>query len=100
MLVHHLKAHPAAFDPEDVRLLTTAFDKAWETVRSSGANFDDNNHAETARTVIAKHIIEAALRGERDQRRLRDGAVIAYTQENLRATATRLVRARRRASLE
>jgi hypothetical protein len=30
------------------------------------------------------HIIEAAKQGERDQRRLRDGVLVAFTQVNLR----------------
>jgi len=83
MLVY-LEANPAAFAPEELRILTVAFDKAWESVQASGAQFDTNGHAETARAVIAKHIIEAAKRGERDQGRLRDGAIIAYTRANLR----------------
>ena len=73
-----------AFQPEEVRILTAAFDKAWEAVQASGAKFDTKRLLEAARTVIAKHIIEAAKQGERDQGRLRDGALVAYTQANLR----------------
>ena len=78
----------AAFDPDEVRALTSAFDKAWEAVQASGAKFDTEIHSRAARTVIAKHIIEAAMQGERDQRRLRDGALMAYTQANLRTPPT------------
>lgn len=83
MLVY-LKANPAAFDDDEVRILTAAFDKAWELVQAGGAKFDTDRDVETARTIIAKHIIEAARQGERDQGRLRDGAVIACTQARLR----------------
>ena len=91
----------AAFDPEDVQILTSAFDKAWEAVQASGAKFDTEIHSRAARTVIAKHIIEAAKQGERDQRRLRDGALVALSQAALRtpprpvgfaATASRIGR--------
>ncbi len=80
----YLEANPAAFAPDELRILTNAFDKAWESIRASGAKFDTESHAETARAVIAKHIIEAAKQGEREQARLRDGAIIAYTRANLR----------------
>jgi len=40
--------------------------------------------AESARAILAKHIIEAALQGERDQGRLRDGALLALARSNLR----------------
>jgi hypothetical protein len=36
MLVY-LKANPAAFDDGEVRILTAAFDKAWESVQAGGA---------------------------------------------------------------
>jgi hypothetical protein len=85
-----------AFQPEDVRILTAAFDKAWEAVQASGAKFETEHNAVAARTIIAKHIIEAAKQGERDQGRLRDGALIAYTQAALRTplsnTASQAIR--------
>ena len=34
--------------------------------------------------MLAKHIIDAAKQGELDQGRLRDGALMAWTQSNLR----------------
>jgi hypothetical protein len=36
------------------------------------------------RAILAKHIIAAAKDGERDHSRLRDGALLALTQSNLR----------------
>ena len=84
-----------AFQPEEVRILAAAFDKAWEAVQASGAKFDTERLAEAARTVIAKHIIEAAKQGERDQGRLRDGALVAYTQANLRTLPGRTSRWRK-----
>ena len=84
MLAFISESSDTAFQPEEVRILTAAFDKAWEAVQASGAKFDTERNAVAARTIIAKHIIGAAKLGERDQGRLRDGALIAYTQANLR----------------
>ena len=74
-----------AFGPAEIRGLVSALDKAWEAVEASGAKFETCAHAESARTILAKHIIEAAKQGERDQGRLRDGAFVAWTQSNLRS---------------
>jgi hypothetical protein len=55
---------PRAFDPDEIRILVAAFDKAWESVQASGAIFDTDTKAESARAILAKHIIEAAKHGE------------------------------------
>jgi hypothetical protein len=70
----YLKEHPGVFDPDAVRILAAAFDKAWESVQASGAVFDTAAKAESARAILVKHIIAAAKQGERNQGRLRDGA--------------------------
>ena len=57
----------AAFDPDTVHILIGAFDDAWASLLNSGAPFAAENHSETARDILAKHIIEAAKKGERDQ---------------------------------
>jgi hypothetical protein len=79
-----LKDHSGAFDPDEIRILVAAFDKAWESVQASGAIFDTDAKTQLARAILAKHIIEAAKQGERDQGRLRDGALVALAQSNLR----------------
>jgi hypothetical protein len=45
--------------------------------------FDTKDKADTARAILAKHIIAAAKDGERDEGRLRDGALVALAQSNL-----------------
>jgi hypothetical protein len=80
----YLKDHVGAFGPHEIRTLVGAFDKAWEAVVASGTIFATGAHAESARAILAKHIIEAAKQGERDQRRLRDGALVALAKSNLR----------------
>jgi hypothetical protein len=79
-----LNEHPGVFDPDEVRILVAAFEKAWASVQASGATFDTEAKVEAARAVLAKHIIAAAKQGERDQARLCDGALLALAQSNLR----------------
>jgi hypothetical protein len=79
----YLKEHLGAFDPDEVRILVAALEAAWETVQASGAKFDTDADVESARTTLAKHIMEAAKLGERDQRRLSDGAVAALAASKI-----------------
>jgi hypothetical protein len=55
----------AAFDPEDIRALTVAYDSACAVLHVS-------NDADPRATVVAKTIIEHARHGERDPIRLLD----------------------------
>jgi hypothetical protein len=57
-----------AFFPEEVQVLVAAFDDAWARLQSSGAPFVE-------REILAKHIIMAAQRGERNPRQLADDAL-------------------------
>jgi hypothetical protein len=83
-----LAKHLGVFDPDDIRILVGAFDKAWEAVQASGEVFDSKARVDTARAILAKHIIAAAKDGERDEGRLHDGALVALAQSNVRS-ATR-----------
>ena len=81
----YLEEHPGAFGPDEIRVLVAAFDKAWESVQASGAIFDTDVKTKLARATLAKHIFEAAKQGERDQGRLRDGALVSLAKSNLRS---------------
>jgi hypothetical protein len=72
------------FDADDMQILAGAFDKAWDAVRASGVIYPDDK-VELVRSILAKHIIAAAKDGERDHGRLRDGALRALAQSNLRS---------------
>ncbi len=61
-----LKVH--AFEPEDIPVLTAAFEEALRELRLV-------DRTDPATQLVAKRIIELAQRGERDPIRLRDGAV-------------------------
>jgi hypothetical protein len=89
-----LREHIGAFGPAEIRILVSAFDKAWDSIQASGAKFATGAHAENARAILAKHIIEAAKQGELDQGRLRDGALVAWTLSNLRSVSPRRARPR------
>jgi hypothetical protein len=77
-------ARDAAFDPDAVRILTAAFDDAWQSLLTSGASYASDDDTKTTREILAKRIIEMAKLGERDQRRLREGALFYLAQSNLR----------------
>ena len=78
-----LAEHLGVFDPDEIRILAAAFDKAWEAVQASRVTYP-KAQAELARAILAKHIIAAAKDGEFDQGRLHDGALVALAQSNLR----------------
>ena len=60
-----------SFDPELVATLMAAYDKAV-------ASLHDNGQPQIVREIIARRIIEAAKKGERDPDRLRNAALIAF----------------------
>jgi hypothetical protein len=83
LLAEHLREFDQVFDAEDMQILGAAFDKAWEAVQASGVTYAEDK-VELVRAILAKHIIAAAKDGERDHSRLRDGALLALAQSNLR----------------
>jgi hypothetical protein len=77
-------AGDTSFGPEAIRVLTEAFEEAWQSLLRSGAKFGSDRRAEEARDTLAKYMIEQAKQGELDQRRLREGALLHFTRSNLR----------------
>jgi hypothetical protein len=73
------------FSPADVRILVAAFDDAWRSLLASGLTFESDRELKAVRDTLARHIIEQARYGERDQRRLRDGALLQYAQSKLKS---------------
>jgi hypothetical protein len=81
-MMHHLiKKHlqGGVFQPEEVRILVAAFDAAWASVQSSGAQLSDDQIKE-ARNLVAKIIIAATSQGERDEHRLTEYALLEYAK--------------------
>ena len=71
------------FDPDAVGILLAAFDAAWQSIKTSGARLSDKQ-TELVRATLAKYIIEHARRGELDERRLSEGALLHLARSNLR----------------
>jgi hypothetical protein len=65
----------SSFDPEQIKILVSAFDAAWEAVKSSGGTLSRPPYARPIRDVLAKRIIEMARRGQIDPRSLCEDAV-------------------------
>ncbi len=67
----YLKTYEGVFNSAAIPVLVDAFDEAWKAVQDSGAI----NATEAARVALAKHIVDAALIGGCDHRRLCDDAL-------------------------
>jgi hypothetical protein len=63
------------FDPEIIKIVAQALEDAWDKVKKSGSGFARPAYANATREEIAKHMIEVAGRGERDQHILAEDAV-------------------------
>ena len=77
------------FSPDEVRILAAAFDDAWQAVLASGMTSESDRDSQSLRDALAKHIIDQARYGERDRRRLRDGALLQFAQSKLKDKARR-----------
>jgi len=64
-----------AFDPETIIVLGNAFDDAWKKIEASDRSLARGAYANAMREVIAKYIIDMARGGEREPRKLSDGAI-------------------------
>jgi hypothetical protein len=65
----------SSFDPEEIKILVSGFDAAWEAVKSSGGTLSRSPYARPIREVLAKRIIEMARRGQSDPHNLCEDAV-------------------------
>jgi hypothetical protein len=71
------------FTPEAVKVLTAAFDDAWARLEGSGAPYSTAEYVEAARTHLARNIIDTARRGEWDQKKLSDDALLYLSRQKL-----------------
>ena len=72
MPIHRL-LEDHAFGPDEITVLTSAFDDALRRLRLA-------DRADPATEVVAKKIIELAQQGERDPLRLSEGAIQALSR--------------------
>ena len=72
MPIHRLLENHA-FGPDEIRVLTAAFEDTLRKLRLADRN-------DPATEIVAKKIVELARRGERDPVRLREGAIQALSR--------------------
>jgi hypothetical protein len=70
-----LRSDASAFNPDSIRILSDAFEDAWQSLQTTGTTFHLDGQADQTREILARCIIEMAKLGERDQRKLRDAAL-------------------------
>jgi hypothetical protein len=75
------------FYPEEVAILTAAFDDAWAKLQASRTPFAEQPHASAAREILAKQIIMAAQRGGRNPRHLARDALLPFWGQKLKQAA-------------
>lgn len=76
-----------AFDPETISILVTAFEDAWQSVKTSGVTLTTDKRIQTMRESLAKMIIELAEQGERNPHQLRKAALLSLVHFNRRYAA-------------
>jgi hypothetical protein len=82
-------AHAGVFDPEQVSIVTAAFDQTWQAVQDTGTPFASNGVAETTGDVVDLRIIAMARLGELDCDCRREGALRFLAEMKETATQPR-----------
>jgi len=80
-------ARNEAFDPDEVALMSRAFDAAWKELTDMGHVSTAPYQAKQTREILAKRIIDLARRGERDPARLCVAALVPMNLDRLRKPA-------------
>ena len=80
MSMHSLPARNV-FDAETTKVLASAFDAAWNEVRTADGSPAGERQAAATRELLARHILALAERGERDPDRLRKNALHLLERE-------------------
>jgi hypothetical protein len=70
------------FDAETTKILASAFDAAWELVKTPDGSPDGARHVAETRESLAKHIMALARRGERNPNRLTKDALRRLGQDD------------------
>jgi hypothetical protein len=66
----------SSFDPEDLKMLASAFDEAWEAIQQNGGTLARPPYAARAiRELLAKRIIAMAQRGQSNPHSLSEDAI-------------------------
>ena len=70
------------FDAETTKILASAFDAAWEEIKTSDGLPAGSRHAAATRELLGKHIMALAQRGERNPNRLIKNALRRLEQDH------------------
>ena len=68
-----------SFEPEEIKVLSAAFERAWIFIEKSGGL--EMDAPEYCRSCLATHIMAIARTGEKDPLRLANGAIHRYRQQ-------------------
>jgi hypothetical protein len=72
----------SSFDPDTVKIMTSAFEAAWHKIQSSDKTLSTGGNPVAIREFLAKRIIEMAKQGERNQERLGADALAHLANSN------------------
>jgi hypothetical protein len=67
--MHSLSTN-SVFDAETTKILASAFDAAWQEIKTSAGSPAGERHAVETRELLAKYIMALAQEGERNPNRL------------------------------
>jgi hypothetical protein len=81
MPIHSLSTNNV-FDADTMKNLASAFDAAWEEIKTSDGLPASERHAVETREQLAKHIMAMAQRGERNPNRLMKNALCRLGQHD------------------
>ena len=70
-----LVAEGRAFDPEQTKIMSVAFESAWQSLQAAGSMLALEPQASQTRDAIARRIIELAQLGEFNAEALRERAL-------------------------
>lgn len=75
-----------SFEPEEIQVLSAAFERAWTFIEKSGDL--EMDAPEYYRSCLATHVMAIARTGEKDPSRLANGAIRRYRQQIAQQFAT------------
>jgi hypothetical protein len=73
-----------SFEPDEIRALSAAFERAWDFIEKSG---DVGIDAHDCRSSLARHVMAIARMGEKDPLQLTNRAIERYRQQRVQQFA-------------
>jgi hypothetical protein len=73
-----------SFEPQEIQVLSAAFERAWDFIERSG---DAGMDMHESRASLARHVMAIARAGEMNPLRLTNAAIHRYRQQRVRQFA-------------